>query len=35
MANFKQWYEIIKRARYYNSYYRNERMFNKAEYFEI
>ena len=35
MANYEQWFDIIKKARYYNSYYRNERTFNKSEYFEL
>lgn len=35
MQNYNQWYEIIKRAKYYNSYYRDERTFDKAEYFEL
>ncbi len=33
--NYEEWYNIIKKAKYYNSYYRNERTFNKAEYFEL
>ncbi len=33
--NFKEWYEIVKKARFYNSYWRNERTFNKSEYFEL
>lgn len=35
MQNYNQWYEIIKRAKYYNSYYRDERTFDKSEYFEL
>ena len=35
MDNYKEWYEIIKRAKYYNSYYRDERTFDKSEYFEL
>jgi hypothetical protein len=35
MANYKEWYEIIKRAKYYNSYYRDERILDKAEFFEL
>ena len=35
MANYKEWYEIIKKAKYYNSYYRDERTFDKSEYFEL
>jgi hypothetical protein len=35
MANYQQWYEIIKRAKYYNTYYRDERTLDKSEYFEL
>lgn len=35
MRNYNQWYNIIKRAKFLNSYYRNERTLNKSEYFEI
>lgn len=35
MYNYSQWYNIIKKARLYNSYYRDERTFDKAEYFEL
>ena len=34
-ANYYQWYDIIKRAKYLNSYYRDERTFDKSEYFEL
>lgn len=33
--DYNKWYGIIKNARIYNSYYRNERILNKAEYFEL
>ena len=33
--NYKQWYEIIKRVKFYNSYYRDERILDKSEYFEL
>lgn len=33
--NYKQWHDIIWKAKYYNSYYRDERTFDKAEYFEL
>lgn len=33
--NYYQWYDIIKKAKFYNSYYRDERTFDKAEYFEL
>jgi hypothetical protein len=35
MDNFKQWFDIIWKAKYYNSYYRDERTFDKSEYFEL
>lgn len=35
LSNYTVWYEIIKRAKFLNSYYRNERTLNKSEYFEI
>ena len=35
IANYNQWYDIIKRAKLYNSYYRDERTFDKSEYFEL
>ena len=33
--NYTVWYEIIKRTKFYNSYYRDERVLDKAEYFEL
>ena len=35
MNNYQQWYDIIKKAKLYNSYYRDERTFDKSEYFEL
>lgn len=35
MDNYNEWYNIIKRAKFLNSYYRNERTLNKSEYFEL
>ena len=35
MNNYTQWYNIIKKAKLYNSYYRDERTLDKAEYFEL
>lgn len=35
MAEYSKWYNIIKKARLYNSYYRDERTLDKAEYFEL
>lgn len=34
-SNYTIWYEIIKRIKFYNSYYRDERIFDKSEYFEL
>ena len=33
--NYKQWYDIIRKAKFYNSYYRDERTLDKSEYFEL
>lgn len=35
MQNYTQWYDIIKRAKFYYSYYRDERVLDKSEYFEL
>lgn len=35
MDNYNEWYNIIKKARLYNSYYRDERILDKSEYFEL
>ena len=35
MANYNRWYDIIKKAKLYNSYYRDERIMDKGEYFEL
>lgn len=35
MKNYDLWFNIIKNAVYYNSYYRDERTFDKSEYFEL
>ena len=35
MENYNQWYNIVKRAKLYNSYYRDERILDKSEYFEL
>jgi len=35
IRDFKKWYDIIRKAKYLNSYWRNERMLNKSEYFEL
>lgn len=33
--NYNEWYNIIKRAKYYNTYYRDDRTLDKSEYFEL
>lgn len=35
MKNYKLWYNIIKKAKFLNTYWRNERTLNKSEYFEL
>ena len=35
MANYILWFNIIRRAKFLNSYYRDERTLDKAEYFEL
>lgn len=35
MENYNQWLNIIKHAKVYNSYYRDDRTMNKSEYFEL
>jgi hypothetical protein len=35
MKNYSQWYDIIKKAKFLNTYWRNERTLNKSEYFEL
>lgn len=35
MENYKLWYEIIKKAKFLNTYWRNERTLNKPQYFEL
>lgn len=34
-ANYNLWYNIIRKAKYYNTYYRDDRVLDKAEYFEL
>lgn len=33
--NYTVWFDIISGAKFYNSYFRDERMFDKSEYFEL
>lgn len=35
MKNYQQWYDIVKKAKFLNTYWRNERTLNKSEYFEL
>lgn len=35
LENYSQWYNIIKKAKFLNTYWRNERTLNKSEYFEL
>ncbi len=35
MKNYTQWYDIIRKAKYLNTYWRNERTLNKSEFFEL
>ena len=35
MKNYNLWYDIIKKAKFLNTYWRNERTLNKSEYFEL
>ena len=35
MDNYHLWYNIIRRAKFLNSYYRDERTFDKSEYYEL
>ena len=35
MDDYNKWFNIIKRAKLYNSYYRDERILDKSEYFEL
>ena len=35
LNNYDLWFDIVKRTVYYNSYYRDDRTLDKAEYFEL
>lgn len=35
MRDYKHWYDIIKKAKFLNTYWRNNRILNKSEYFEL
>src|SRR5574344_706883 len=34
-ANFERWYDIVSKVKVYNSYYRWDRVLNKADTFEL
>ena len=33
--NYNQWYDIVRRAKFLNTYWRNERTLNKSEFYEL
>ena len=35
IKDYKRWYDIIKKAKFLNTYWRNNRILNKSEYFEL
>lgn len=35
IQNYQLWYDIISKAKFLNTYWRNERTLNKSEYFEL
>ncbi len=35
MRNYQKWYEIIRKAKFMNTYWRNDRILNKSEFFEL
>jgi hypothetical protein len=35
MKNYQMWYDIIKKAKFMNTYWRNDRILNKSEYYEL
>lgn len=35
MKNYQQWFQIIKKAKFLNTYWRNERTLNKRGFFEL
>lgn len=35
MRNYKLWYDIIRKAKFMNTYWRNDRILNKSEFFEL
>jgi hypothetical protein len=35
IENYKEWYDIVRKAKFLNTYWRNERTLNKSEFFEL
>ena len=35
MKNYQLWYDIIRKAKFMNTYWRNDRILNKSEFFEL
>lgn len=35
IRNYQLWYDIVRKAKFLNTYWRNERTLNKSEYFEL
>ena len=35
MRNYRLWYDIIRKAKFMNTYWRNDRILNKSEFFEL
>lgn len=35
MRNYQLWYNVISKAKFMNSYWRNDRILNKSEFFEL
>ncbi|MBQ7764988.1 hypothetical protein IJ384_06465 [bacterium] len=33
--NYQQWFDIIRKAKFLNTYWRNDRILNKSEYYEL
>ena len=35
MNNYQLWYDIVRKAKFMNTYWRNDRILNKSEIFEL
>ena len=35
MKNYQLWYDIVRKAKFMNTYWRNDRILNKSEFFEL